>query len=205
VVQPRLHALVEWAGRQRTRLVGLPPDDPACRVVLLKSSTLEVATLSSPGVLPFLLFSLPGPSTGGGLVGLLGAARAICADAATYALSALSALLALSLFLIRKPAPEPRAEGPKMKRESADGFGLVVKHPILRNVVCSTAAVRGRHLLLAQGVDFNVAQVTYRQSITPPELLGRVNAGVRFITWGWMPVGVVVGGMLGTAVGPVRR
>ncbi|MEU9988182.1 MFS transporter [Streptomyces sp. NPDC048045] len=55
-----------------------------------------------------------GPSIGGGLVGLLGAARAICADAATYALSALSAL---SLFLIRGPAPEPRAEGRKMKQE----------------------------------------------------------------------------------------
>ncbi|MEU9157125.1 hypothetical protein AB0D59_42940 [Streptomyces sp. NPDC048417] len=47
--------------------------------------------------------------------------------------------------------------------------------------------------------------MTCRQSITPPELLGRVNAGVRFIIWGWMPVGVVVGGMLGTAVGSVKR
>ncbi|MEU9157124.1 hypothetical protein AB0D59_42935 [Streptomyces sp. NPDC048417] len=35
------------------------PGDPACRVVPLKSSTLDVAILSSLGVLPFLLFSLP--------------------------------------------------------------------------------------------------------------------------------------------------
>lgn len=72
---------------------------------LLLPASIPLATL--PG--------LPGRRSVAGSSGC-SAPRAICADAATCALSA------LSLFLIRKPAPEPRAEGRKMKREIADGF-----------------------------------------------------------------------------------
>src|ERR1019366_8352223 len=48
---------------------------------------------------------------------------------------------------------------------------------------------------------FNVAQLTYRQVITPPALLGRMNAAVRWIVWGTLPLGGLVGGALGTAIG----
>ncbi|GAA2835188.1 MFS transporter [Kitasatospora paracochleata] len=48
---------------------------------------------------------------------------------------------------------------------------------------------------------YNVAQVSYRQAVTPPELMGRMNAAVRWIVWGTMPVGGILGGLLGTAVG----
>ena len=51
------------------------------------------------------------------------------------------------------------------------------------------------------GVIFNVAQVSYRQSICPPALLGRMNAAVRFIVWGTMPLGALAGGVLGTLLG----
>jgi MFS family permease len=50
-------------------------------------------------------------------------------------------------------------------------------------------------------VVYNVAQVSYRQSICPPALLGRMNASVRFIVWGTMPLGGLVGGALGSWVG----
>jgi MFS family permease len=50
-------------------------------------------------------------------------------------------------------------------------------------------------------VVYNVAQVSYRQSVCPPQLLGRMNAAVRWIVWGTMPIGGVIGGLLGTAVG----
>ena len=50
-------------------------------------------------------------------------------------------------------------------------------------------------------VVYNVAQVSYRQAICPPHLMGRMNAAVRWIVWGTMPLGGVIGGALGTAIG----
>ncbi|WP_225753120.1 MFS transporter [Actinotalea sp. Marseille-Q4924] len=50
-------------------------------------------------------------------------------------------------------------------------------------------------------VVYNVAQVSFRQRLCPPALLGRMNASVRFIVWGTMPIGGLLGGWLGTAVG----
>ncbi len=50
-------------------------------------------------------------------------------------------------------------------------------------------------------VVYNVAQVSYRQAICPPALLGRMNAAVRFIVWGTMPLGALAGGVLATVVG----
>jgi predicted MFS family arabinose efflux permease len=51
------------------------------------------------------------------------------------------------------------------------------------------------------GVVYNVAQVSYRQAVTPPELMGRMNAAVRWIVWGTVPLGGVLGGVLGTVIG----
>jgi Na+/melibiose symporter-like transporter len=50
-------------------------------------------------------------------------------------------------------------------------------------------------------VVYNVAQVSFRQRLCPPALLGRMNASVRFIVWGTMPLGGLLGGWLGTHLG----
>jgi MFS family permease len=50
-------------------------------------------------------------------------------------------------------------------------------------------------------VVYNTAQVSYRQSICPPDLLGRMNASVRFIVWGAMPLGGLAGGVAGELIG----
>ena len=50
-------------------------------------------------------------------------------------------------------------------------------------------------------VVYNVAQVSYRQTVCPPELLGRMNAATRWIVWGTLPLGSLIGGALGTAIG----
>jgi hypothetical protein len=50
-------------------------------------------------------------------------------------------------------------------------------------------------------VVYNVAQVTFRQRTCPPALLGRMNASVRFIVWGSMPLGGLLGGWLGHVFG----
>jgi MFS family permease len=222
-----------------------------------------------------------GPSIGGGLVGLLGGARAVAVDAASYFVSA------ISLFLIRKeePEPQPRHADQRIRDDIKEGLHFVVTHPILRKVVACTGTsnffgsmvfalempflIRELHvkpavvgLLLSVGalggmvggllaaplakrigsariiwfstlvfgipafliplaqpgwgallyaagffafltmaVIYNVAQVSYRQAITPPALLGRMNASVRFIVWGTMPLGSALGGVLGSTIG----
>jgi predicted MFS family arabinose efflux permease len=50
-------------------------------------------------------------------------------------------------------------------------------------------------------VVYNVAQVSFRQAITPDRLLGRMNASVRFLVWGTLPLGGFVGGVLGEWIG----
>lgn len=48
---------------------------------------------------------------------------------------------------------------------------------------------------------YNVGQVSLRQAITPLRLQGRMNASMRFIVWGTMPIGGLVGGALAGLVG----
>jgi MFS family permease len=48
---------------------------------------------------------------------------------------------------------------------------------------------------------YNIAQVSFRQAICPERLLGRMNASIRFVVWGTMPIGGLVGGLLGEWVG----
>lgn len=61
--------------------------------------------------------------------------------------------------------------------------------------------VAGGALLSFGVVVYNVAQVSFRQRLCPPTLLGRMNASVRFVVWGSMPLGALVGGWLGSTVG----
>ncbi len=50
---------------------------------------------------------------------------------------------------------------------------------------------------------YNVTQVTFRQRITPARLLGRMNASVRFVVWGVMPIAALLAGALGSWIGVV--
>jgi predicted MFS family arabinose efflux permease len=47
----------------------------------------------------------------------------------------------------------------------------------------------------------SVVTRTYRQTETPPELLSRVMATVRFVSWGAIPVGSLAAGITATLVG----
>jgi MFS family permease len=50
-------------------------------------------------------------------------------------------------------------------------------------------------------VVYNVNQVGLRQAITPDRMLGRMNATMRLIVWGTIPIGALIGGVLGTLAG----
>ncbi len=48
---------------------------------------------------------------------------------------------------------------------------------------------------------FKINAVAVRQRLCPERLLGRMNASVRFVVWGAMPVGALIGSVLGQALG----
>jgi hypothetical protein len=89
---------------------------------------------------------------------------------------------------------------------SAVGFSVIAVFLPVAAMVPSVAFP----LLVAQGfvgsftvLLYNITQVTFRQRITPPRLLGRMNASVRFVVWGVMPVAALLSGALGTWLGVV--
>ena len=58
-------------------------------------------------------------------------------------------------------------------------------------------AALGQLVVVGGAVVYNVAQASLLQTVTPDHLLGRTNATMRFLVWGVVPAGGVVGGLLG--------
>jgi hypothetical protein len=48
---------------------------------------------------------------------------------------------------------------------------------------------------------YNINQLSLRQTITPAGVRGRVHATNRCLVWGTMPLGSLLGGFLGGAIG----
>lgn len=48
---------------------------------------------------------------------------------------------------------------------------------------------------------YNITQVTARQRLCPPRLLGRMNATIRFFIWGVMPISSLIAGWIGNVYG----
>jgi len=48
---------------------------------------------------------------------------------------------------------------------------------------------------------WDINQLSLRQGLPPQHLLGRMNASFRFIVWGMMPLGALLGGFLGARIG----
>ncbi len=51
------------------------------------------------------------------------------------------------------------------------------------------------------GVVYNINQVSFRQAICPIAIQGRMNATMRFLVWGTMPIGSILGGIVASVVG----
>ena len=51
------------------------------------------------------------------------------------------------------------------------------------------------------GMVYNITQISLRQAITPERLQGRMNAAMRWIIWGTIPLGALLGGAIGQWIG----
>lgn len=74
-----------------------------------------------------------------------------------------------------------------------DVVWLVVGNPILIGVILAASA--------SIGGAFNVVFGSIRQRIVPNHLLGRVMASFRVISWGSLPIGALLGGIIGQTFG----
>jgi MFS family permease len=50
-------------------------------------------------------------------------------------------------------------------------------------------------------VVYNIQQISLRQAITPERMQGRMNATMRFVVWGTIPIGNIIGGAIGSFLG----
>jgi hypothetical protein len=50
-------------------------------------------------------------------------------------------------------------------------------------------------------VVYNINQVSFRQALCPDRMLGRMNATIRFVVFGVLPIGALGGGVIGTVIG----
>jgi MFS family permease len=75
--------------------------------------------------------------------------------------------------------------------------------PLASTLPALPALIAGWVVLSFAIVGYNVLQVSFRQRLCPPALLGRMNASVRFVVWGVTPLGALLGGVLGADLGIV--
>ena len=80
--------------------------------------------------------------------------------------------------------------------------GLSIFAMPLASVLPAVPTLLVGNLLLSWAVVvYNITQVSFRQRLCPKPLLGRMNASIRFLVWGPMPIGAFLGGVLGRELG----
>src|SRR6266540_175163 len=80
---------------------------------------------------------------------------------------------------------------------AASALGIVFATPELGFALLTAMAFGGSIGTLW----YNINQVSLRQALVPVRLQGRLNASMRFLVWGTLPVGSLLGGALGEVVG----
>ena len=102
------------------------------------------------------------------------------------------------------PIVKRLGEGPVVALSAAIGALASVFMPIAGYADRPTAIailVCAEFVFTFTVLTYNITQVSARQRLCPPELLGRMNASIRFFVWGVMPLGSLAAGILGTAFG----
>jgi len=86
-------------------------------------------------------------------------------------------------------------------------IAMFLSFPALLLIAIAPKAFPGPFLVASgflfglSAVIYNINQVSFRQAITPAAMQGRMNATMRFIVWGAIPLGQILGGVIATTVG----
>ncbi|MBA2742056.1 MAG: MFS transporter [Actinobacteria bacterium] len=91
--------------------------------------------------------------------------------------------------------------GPVMIGAAAAGNFSLFFIPLASGTLVIPLLVASGLILGFSAVVYNVVGISLSQQITPDRMLGRMNASRRFVVWGVIPLGMLGGGALGTAIG----
>jgi MFS family permease len=155
--------------------------------------------------------------------------RALLACAATYNLFGYMQASVLVLYVMRDLALSPAVFGASLAIFGAGGLagafaaiGVADRLGVGRAIIggATLAAIgdtlvalagpplppvavllAGRFLAGAGLPLFVINAVSLRQTLTPAPLLGRASATVRWVTWGVLPIGALLGGLMGESLG----
>jgi MFS family permease len=81
------------------------------------------------------------------------------------------------------------------------GLGVLLMPLATAGPVVPELVLIASWFVLALGAAYDISEVSLRQSTTPDPLRGRVNASFHFAFFGIMPVGAMIGGVLGASLG----
>jgi MFS family permease len=98
--------------------------------------------------------------------------------------------------LIARPLARRIGQGPAIWAGPAATAPFTVALPMVQQGWLLWLAAICHGVFWAGVTVYNITQVSFRQAITPERLLGRMNATMRFIVWGTMPVGALVSGFV---------
>jgi MFS family permease len=159
---------------------------PLLRAVTATSATMQLFGGMFNALLALFLtreLGLPGAA-----LGLLYAAGSASGLAAALAATRLTRRLGLGRVIVA--AALAIGAGWLIVALAGDGLGR-------------TVATLGAGILLAGmgNALYNINAASLAQTITPGHLLGRVNASRLFLAWGALPLGALLGGYLGQAIG----
>jgi hypothetical protein len=97
--------------------------------------------------------------------------------------------------------PAVRFSTDHVARTCRDRADRVARSAGSAGLVCFAAGGRPRGGEFGQIV-YAITNVTLRQRLVPAQLLGRVNATMRFLLMGLFPLGALIGGAFGSLIGP---
>jgi len=74
-------------------------------------------------------------------------------------------------------------------------------YPVAPRAIALPLFMLAQALIQFGGMVYNITQISLRQAITPERLQGRMNAAMRWIIWGTIPLGALLGGAIGQWIG----
>lgn len=80
-------------------------------------------------------------------------------------------------------------------------FGMPLAGTVESSAVAMSILTATQVITMMSVVAYNITQVSIRQRLCPKDLLGRMNASIRFVVWGVMPIGSLIAGWLGGRIG----
>ena len=158
---------------------------------LLRAITACTATanlFSNVGMTVFivLLASASGLNLSAGTIGLL------------FSASAVGGILGA---LVARRFAGWVGQGPALWISIAISVPAMLPMPFVQRGWLLWLVAAGSVLVGASIVVYNITQVSFRQLLCPERLLGRMNATIRFAVWGTIPIGSLLGGILGATIG----